>query len=205
MAPFRDGRIGDLPEALASGLGYSVALLIPALLTRGAIGMGDVKLAILLGLFTGYHGWETTVAALAGGFLLAGAVGVLLLALRRITRHDHLPFGPFMIAGAWFAIARALVGFSSPGSCRLPLTTDRSPLIAWLLTRAYGLLTAVSCRVRMSLLSDLTRIVAAGFESAGLDASFGAVQVSDRPDLGQFQCNGALAAAQKRPLVTRVP
>ncbi|MXY77078.1 MAG: arginine--tRNA ligase [Acidimicrobiia bacterium] len=48
----------------------------------------------------------------------------------------------------------------------------------------------------MSLLSDLTRIVAAGFESAGLDASFGAVQVSDRPDLGQFQCNGALAAAR---------
>ncbi|MDE0139808.1 MAG: arginine--tRNA ligase [bacterium] len=48
----------------------------------------------------------------------------------------------------------------------------------------------------MSLLSDLTRIVAAGFEAAGLDASFGAVQVSDRPDLGQFQCNGALAAAR---------
>lgn len=48
----------------------------------------------------------------------------------------------------------------------------------------------------MSLLSDLTRIVAAGFEAAGLDASFGGVQVSDRPDLGQFQCNGALAAAR---------
>ena len=48
----------------------------------------------------------------------------------------------------------------------------------------------------MSLLSDLTRIVAAGFEAAGLDPSFGAVQVSDRPDLGQFQCNGALAAAR---------
>ena len=48
----------------------------------------------------------------------------------------------------------------------------------------------------MSLLSDLTTIVAAGFEAAGLDASFGAVQVSDRPDLSQFQCNGALAAAR---------
>jgi leader peptidase (prepilin peptidase)/N-methyltransferase len=108
-----DGRIDDLPEALATGLGYSVALLIPALLTRGAIGMGDVKLAFLLGLFAGYHGWETAVPAMAGAFLLAGAVGVLLLALRRITRHDYLPFGPFMVAGAWLAIARALVG--SPG------------------------------------------------------------------------------------------
>ena len=99
-----DGRIGDVPEALASGLGYAVALLIPALVTRGAIGMGDVKLAFLLGLFAGYSGWETAVAALVGAFLLAGAVGVLLLVLRRITRHDHLPFGPFMVAGAWFAI-----------------------------------------------------------------------------------------------------
>lgn len=100
-----DGRIGDLPEAAASGLGYSVALLIPALVTRGAIGMGDVKLAFPLGLFAGYHGWETAVVALAAAFLLAGAVGVLLLVLRRITRHDHLPFGPFMVAGAWLAIA----------------------------------------------------------------------------------------------------
>ena len=105
-----DGRIGDVPEALATGLGYSVALLIPALLTRGAIGMGDVKLAFPLGLFAGYHGWETAVAALVGAFLAAGAVGVLLLALRRITRHDRLSFGPFMVAGAWFVIARALVG-----------------------------------------------------------------------------------------------
>ena len=105
-----DGRIGEMPEALSTGLGYSVALLIPALLTRGAIGMGDVKLAFPLGLFAGYHGWETAVAALVGAFLAAGAVGVMLLALRRITRHDHLPFGPFMVAGAWFAIARALVG-----------------------------------------------------------------------------------------------
>ena len=100
-----DGRIGDVPEALASGLGYSVALLIPALLTRGAIGMGDVKLAFLLGLFAGYDGWETALAAMVAAFLLAGAVGVALLVLRRITRHDHLPFGPFMVAGAWLAIA----------------------------------------------------------------------------------------------------
>ena len=103
-----DGRIGDLPEALAGGLGYSVALLIPAQVTRGAIGMGDVKLAFPLGLFAGYSGWGTAVAAMVGAFLLAGAVGVLLLALRRITRHDHLPFGPFMVAGAWLAIASSL-------------------------------------------------------------------------------------------------
>ena len=49
----------------------------------------------------------------------------------------------------------------------------------------------------MSVLSDLGGAVGAGFEAIGLDRSFGAVRVSDRPDLGQFQCNGALAAARK--------
>ena len=107
-----EGQAGGLVEALSTGLGYFVALLIPALLTRGAIGMGDVKLAFLLGLFAGYHGWETAVVALVSAFLAAGAAGVLLLASRRVTRRDHLPFGPFMVASAWFAIVRALADSS---------------------------------------------------------------------------------------------
>ena len=53
----------------------------------------------------------------------------------------------------------------------------------------------------MTLLSDLTRIFGDAFEQAGLDRTFGAVVVSQRPELGQFQCNGALPAAQasKKP------
>ena len=35
------------------------------------------------------------------------------------------------------------------------------------------------------------------FAAEGLDRGFGQVQVSDRPDLAQFQCNGALAAAKQ--------
>lgn len=49
----------------------------------------------------------------------------------------------------------------------------------------------------MSLLNDLSRIVGEAFEGAGLDRGFGIVVVSQRPDLGQFQCNGALPAAQE--------
>ena len=49
----------------------------------------------------------------------------------------------------------------------------------------------------MSVLSDLTHLVKRGFESSGLDAAYGMVVVSNRPDLGQFQCNGALAAARQ--------
>ena len=49
----------------------------------------------------------------------------------------------------------------------------------------------------MSVLSDLGRLVRDGFEAIGLDPAYGTVLVSNRPDLGQFQCNGALAAARQ--------
>ena len=100
-----DGRLGELPEALASGAGYFLALLAPALLAGGAIGMGDVKLAFLLGLFAGYGRWEVALLAGTGAFVLAGAVSVLLLAIRVLARDDHIPFGPFMVVAAWVAIA----------------------------------------------------------------------------------------------------
>jgi arginyl-tRNA synthetase len=47
-----------------------------------------------------------------------------------------------------------------------------------------------------SLAADLSRTVGEAFAGEGLDAAFGIVQISDRPDLAQFQCNGALAAAK---------
>lgn len=47
-----------------------------------------------------------------------------------------------------------------------------------------------------SLAQKLTRITGEIFAAQGLKAEFGVVKVSDRPDLAQFQCNGALAAAK---------
>jgi arginyl-tRNA synthetase len=48
----------------------------------------------------------------------------------------------------------------------------------------------------ISLASELSRAAGAAFAAEGLDPNFGLVQVSDRPDLAQFQCNGAMAAAK---------
>lgn len=47
-----------------------------------------------------------------------------------------------------------------------------------------------------SILAYLTDKCAAAFAAEGLDTAFGRVQPSDRPDLAQYQCNGALAAAK---------
>jgi len=46
------------------------------------------------------------------------------------------------------------------------------------------------------LLAELSAIAGRAFAEEGFDPALGATQVSDRPDLAQFQCNGALAAAK---------
>jgi len=48
-----------------------------------------------------------------------------------------------------------------------------------------------------SLAEKLTVVFADAFKTAGYDRNYGVVSVSDRPDLCQFQCNGALSAAKK--------
>jgi arginyl-tRNA synthetase len=48
-----------------------------------------------------------------------------------------------------------------------------------------------------SLKEQLTTLVADAFATCGYDRKYGDVQISNRPDLSQFQCNGALAAARQ--------
>jgi len=68
---------------------------------QGAIGQGDLKLLVSVGLLLGA---TKLVYALIAGALLAGlTVGVLLL-LRRISLKSFVPYGPFLIAGTLWAI-----------------------------------------------------------------------------------------------------
>ena len=72
-----------------------------------AMGMGDVKLAPLLGLYLGWLGWDSVAVGAFAGFLLGGVVGAVLLATRRAGRRSHVPFGPAMLAGAFVAVFAA--------------------------------------------------------------------------------------------------
>lgn len=68
---------------------------------EGAFGMGDVKLLVSVGLLVGPLRLFTGVVY---GVLLAGVVIVVLLALRRVTLRSYIPFGPFLVIGAFWAI-----------------------------------------------------------------------------------------------------
>lgn len=87
------------------GAAASVALyLVIALLSRGGMGLGDVKLAAVLGLAMAWMGWGALIVGTVSGFVLGGAFGLSALALRRVGRHTAVPFGPWMLLGAWIGI-----------------------------------------------------------------------------------------------------
>lgn len=88
-----------------------LATLVPAgftlllsLVSRGAVGMGDVKLSLALGLVLAPWGLGTVIAGFSLGYLFAGLVGVLLLITKRGDLKTYLPFGPFLLLGAWFGL-----------------------------------------------------------------------------------------------------
>lgn len=96
------------PDALLRGaVGAAAQLLLYlalALVRPGGMGMGDVKLAAGLGFFLAWLGWPTLIVGAFAAFLVGGAVGAVLLITKRATRTSAIPFGPFMLGGAWIAI-----------------------------------------------------------------------------------------------------
>lgn len=99
-----DGTPEAFGRALLAGAVAFVAYALLHLASPRGLGFGDVKLAFVLGLALGYLGWAELVLGLFLGFLFGAVVGVGLLVARRRTRRDHVPFGPFMAAGACTAI-----------------------------------------------------------------------------------------------------
>jgi leader peptidase (prepilin peptidase) / N-methyltransferase len=71
------------------------------LVTRGrGMGLGDVKLAPVLGATLGWVSVGSAAVGLFAGFVLGAVVGVVLIARGRAGRRSHLPFGPFLLVGA---------------------------------------------------------------------------------------------------------
>jgi len=95
-------------DALLRGVVGMVALFVfylaLALVKPGAMGLGDVKLAGVLGLWLGWTGWGELVVGAFAAFLLGGLFSVVLLATRRAQRTGGIPFGPWMLAGAWVGV-----------------------------------------------------------------------------------------------------
>jgi leader peptidase (prepilin peptidase)/N-methyltransferase len=94
------GYWGGLLGAMAGGAALFTVYLILALISPAGMGMGDVKLAAVLGLFAGWAGAAAWMGTLLGGFLFGGLAGVAVLVLHRGSRTSTFPFGPGMLLAA---------------------------------------------------------------------------------------------------------
>jgi leader peptidase (prepilin peptidase)/N-methyltransferase len=99
---------GDFDSLLRGVIGMAALFAFYAVMAfafPGGMGLGDVKLAGVLGLFLAYFGWgEFAVGAIAA-FILGGLFGLVLVLAQRANRKTGIPFGPWMIVGAWIALA----------------------------------------------------------------------------------------------------
>ncbi|WP_331773258.1 A24 family peptidase (plasmid) [Embleya sp. NBC_00888] len=96
-------RPGAFVRAVVAGLVLGAFHLVPALV--GGMGMGDVKLALVVGAALGWVGWSCVLVGACAAFVVSGVYAGVMLVVRRGGRGGRVPFGPFMIAGACVALA----------------------------------------------------------------------------------------------------
>jgi leader peptidase (prepilin peptidase) / N-methyltransferase len=88
-------------EWMVAAIGASLVLLVPLLVHPAGLGMGDVKLALLLGAALG----SAVITAFLVGFLAAAAYALVLLARHGlVARRRTIPLGPFLAFGGIAAL-----------------------------------------------------------------------------------------------------
>lgn len=90
---------GRLVVSLACAVLLFIVFLLLWVLSRGGIGGGDVRLAIVMGMYLGWLGASFVFVAVIVASVVAGLVALLLLIGRRATRTTRLAFGPYLALG----------------------------------------------------------------------------------------------------------
>ena len=91
---------------LAGAIGIAIAIplgmyLISIPFGVDAVGQGDLILLVSVGLF---EGLVRTITGIVVGAFLGGVVIAALILTRRVTRRTYIPYGPFLIIGAFWGV-----------------------------------------------------------------------------------------------------
>ncbi|SFR26679.1 leader peptidase (prepilin peptidase) / N-methyltransferase [Lentzea waywayandensis] len=104
VAALTGGTFGALGRAVLGGLTLAFVYRVLEFVNPAGMGFGDVKLSGVIGMALGWLGWPVLLFGAALAFVLSAVVSLVLLLLRRITLKSALPFGPFMLLGAFTAV-----------------------------------------------------------------------------------------------------
>lgn len=91
---------GSWTAALLGSVTLGACYFVLFLLSKG-FGFGDVKLALALGAVLGWYGWPIVLIGTFAGYLLGALYGIALILAGRAGRATRIPFGPFLLAGAF--------------------------------------------------------------------------------------------------------
>lgn len=98
---------GDWAALVRAGIGgvalFGLYALVVVVYPKG-MGLGDVKLAGVLGMYLGWWGWDALAVGAFAAFLFGGLVGAVVMAVVGKGRGTRIPFGPWMLLGAASAL-----------------------------------------------------------------------------------------------------
>ena len=106
-ASWGTGDWGALARAGIGGASLWALYMLIVLVKPGGMGLGDVKLAGVLGLYLAWWGWDALAVGAFGAFLIGGVVGIAAMVFSGAGRKTPIPFGPSMLVAALLALAVA--------------------------------------------------------------------------------------------------
>ena len=87
---------GIANAAIGGGIGF-ILFFVLVIVSRGGMGWGDVKLAALIGMVTGF---PLVFVSLIMAAILGGVVAIVLVVSKKRKREQTIPFGPFLALSA---------------------------------------------------------------------------------------------------------
>lgn len=97
----REGLLAVVLSEFVASSGLVIAAFLCTILIKNSVGYGDIKLFLVMGLFLGLDGiWGAIFVSLIVSFI----VSVVLLATKKKTRKDAIPFGPAIVIGTYLSV-----------------------------------------------------------------------------------------------------
>ncbi len=104
FASWGTGSWTPLLRAVICAVALATFSVLLGFIWPNGMGLGDAKLAVIVGLILGWLGLRQLIVGAFAAFIVGGAFALIQVARKRINMKGGVPFGPYMLIGAWIGI-----------------------------------------------------------------------------------------------------